>query len=322
MKKKIANDNISKLLGGVDKKFNDSDDFIDIVQWNLRWFNSQEPERVTKIIDVLSLLNSDVFVFQEIAPESLDGVARELTEQKKGSYKVAYGTTGGQQRVAIMWDMEWVRLKDDVKELFGRGAVTTPGGKDVFPRLPLWSYLFCKSTISNKRGFDFQLVGLHLKSQLDKSGTGEDDLQRTLSASKLANWLQRESNHVDADTILLGDWNEAPDAKAWESIRKLEKEKLVKFKSINDKTHFSHLYYRNRNEVGSLLDLRVVTSPFASQMNKTGGPINWLTLESLLESSATAGEVKKVINQIKGEVTDHLPVLTRFGVNEKKKTLF
>lgn len=312
--KLIPNDNISALLGGIDSKFNDSNDFLDIVQWNLRWFNAQEKERVKKIKQVLSVLNSDIFVFQEIALGSLDEIAAQLTQEGKGTYQVVYGNTGGQQRIAIMWDMEWVRTKDDTKELFSKNEITTPSGKDVFPRQPLWNYFYCKSTASNARGFDFQLVGLHLKSQMDTAGTGEDNLQRTLSAAKLADWLQKDANHYDADVIMLGDWNEPPSAMAWESIRNLEKQKKVEFQKINDQTHFSHLYYRNKNDVGSKLDLRVVTTPLAKEMNKkAGGDITWLSLENLMQSGASAGEVKKLIESIKADVTDHLPVLTRFG---------
>ena len=314
-----ANDNISGLLGKINPKFIDSDDYIDIVQWNLRWFNSKEPARVAKITKVLSALNSDIFVFQEIAEKSLDNVAEKLNDEKKGTYEVAYGTTGGQQRIALMYDTEWVRRKDEVSELFGKNSVTTPSGKDVFPRLPLWSYLYCKSTISDQRGFDFQLVGLHLKSQLDKSGEGEDDLQRTLACSKLANWLTKDADVLDADTVLLGDWNEPPSAPAWKAMRKLEKEKKVKFEAINDPTNFSHLYYRNKNDLGSLLDLRIATSPFARKMNKvTGGAIRWVTLDDLIKNDASAGELKKIITEIKTEISDHLPVLTRFGVQKKK----
>lgn len=313
----IPNDNISKMIMDFNPEFIDTDDFLDIVQWNLRWFNDREKSRANKIEQVLSSLNSDVFVFQEVAEGSLDDIAKKLSDSGKGSYVVKYGLTGGQQRIAIMWDMEWIRAKDEVTELFGKRNVTTPSGKDVFPRLPLWGYFYCKSTISNKRGFDFQLVGLHLKSQMDRSGTGEAFLQRTLSASKLSDWLIRESNHFDSDTILLGDWNEPPYSKAWEAFDQLENEKRVKFKKINDATDFSHLYYKNRKEIGSLLDLKVVTSPFADEMNKkTQGVIHWLALEDLLSKDANVSAIKKVISEIKKEVTDHMPVLTRFGIKE------
>jgi hypothetical protein len=318
-KNKIPNDNISALLGGIDKKFEDEEDFLDIVQWNLRWFNTMQKTREDKIKQVLSVLNSDIFVFQEIEEKSLENIAKALSDEGLGSYRTAYGTTGGQQRIAIMWDMEWVRTKDDIKELFGKNIITIPSGKDVFPRLPLWSYFYCKSTVSNKTGFDFQLVGLHLKSQMDKTGAGEDKLQRTLAASKLSDWLIKEANNFDSDTILLGDWNEPPDADAWASFRKLEKDRSVKFMKINDKTNFSHLYYRNRNDLGSLLDLKVVTSPFAKELNKVGGTIRWVTLDDLLKHNKPAREVEKIINEIKKEITDHMPVLTRFGLKPKKK---
>ncbi|MFY8126739.1 MAG: endonuclease/exonuclease/phosphatase family protein [Chitinophagaceae bacterium] len=314
MATKIANDNISTLIGGVDKKFIDNNDFIDIIQWNLRWFNSKDESRVDKIKQILALINSDIFVFQEVALGSLDKICDWLNKNGHGSYDVFYGNTGGQQRVAVMWDTEWVRTKDDSRELFEKNQITIPSGKDVFPRQPLWSYFYCRSTKANTRGFDFQLVGLHLKSQMDQAKTGEDDLQRTLAAATLTNWLEKEANHYDADSLLLGDFNEPPNAAAWKSFRQLEENKKAKFLSINDSTQFSHLMYRNRNDVGSLLDLKIATSPLAKQMNtKTGGVIKWLTLQQLLESNAQASDVKKMITQIREEITDHLPVLTRFG---------
>jgi exonuclease III len=311
-----ANDNITKLIGKVLPQYHDTDDYIDIVQWNLRWFNSKEPKRVDAIYKVLAQLNSDIFVFQEVADGSVDGLAERLTKAGLGTYEAYYGSTGGQQRVAFMYDTEWVRRKDEVAELFGRDAVTTPRGKDVFPRLPLWGYFYCRSTRSNMRGFDFQLVGLHLKSQLDRGGLGEDELQRTLACGSLMNWLEKDADALDSDALLVGDWNEGPEAKAWASARLLEKRKRVKFSSINDASDFSHLYYRNRNDVGSRLDLRLATSELASQLNKantTDSAINWVTLDQLLGSTAQAKEVKALIKRIKDEVTDHLPVLTRFG---------
>ena len=93
----------------------------------------------------------------------------------------------------------------------------------------------------------------------------------------------------------------------------------MKFSKINDSSNFSHLYYRNRNNVGSLLDLKVVTTQFAKEMNKMGGPIHWIALDELLAKSSSAGEVKKVISQIREEITDHVPVLTRFGFKKDKK---
>jgi hypothetical protein len=66
----------------------------------------------------------------------------------------------------------------------------------------------------------------------------------------------------------------------------------------------------------SRLNLLLTTSELAAQMNThntTDSTISWVTLDQLLGSSAQAKEVKAVIKRIKEEVTDHLPVLTRFG---------
>ena len=70
----------------------------------------------------------------------------KLNRRGAGHYKVVYGTTGGDQRIAIMYDMDWISAKDDIVELFGRGSVMTGEGKDAFPRLPLWGYFLCKSS--------------------------------------------------------------------------------------------------------------------------------------------------------------------------------
>jgi hypothetical protein len=104
-----ANDNITKLIGKVLPQYHDTDDYIDIVQWNLRWFNSKEPKRVDAIYKVLAQVNSDIFVFQEVADGSVDGLAERLTKAGLGTYEAYYGSNGGQQRVAFMYDTEWLR---------------------------------------------------------------------------------------------------------------------------------------------------------------------------------------------------------------------
>lgn len=317
----ISNDNVSKMIGKILPNYQDNDDFIDIVQWNLRWFNSQEPKRENAIFKILSVLNSDIFVFQEVADGSLDNIAARLTKAGLGYYEVAYGTTGGQQRIAFMYDTEWVRRKDDVNELFGKKNVTTPSGKDVFPRLPLWSYFYCKSTVSHKRGFDFQLIGLHLKSMMDLQGNNEDELQRTLACAKLMDWLEKDGNSFDADSIMLGDWNEPPSAKAWASARALEKDKRVKFESINDNSDFSHLYYINKDHIASRLDLRLATTALAKNLNQDNlkrSTVRWVTLDNLIGADPSASEIRAYIKEIGKEVSDHMPVLTRFGKTKKK----
>ncbi len=308
----IENDNLSKaLIGKIPKQFKDNDEFLDIVSWNLRWFNEQDSKRVKRITEILGALNSDIFIFQEVRKDSLDKVAEDLAEAKAGYYKVSYGTTGGDQRVAILYDTDWIKSKDDIKELFGKGNVRTGEGKDAFPRLPLWGYFACKSVHPDKRGFDFQIVGLHLKSQL---GGGES--QRRLACEKLAFWLERESILTDADSILMGDWNKEPDADEWSVMKKLEKDGIVRFKKINDSSDFSHLYYKNKSHIGSKLDIAVVSRDASKKLYSNVKTIRWLTIDELLAKNPKASEIKKFLKEIKEKISDHMPIFTRYYMVE------
>jgi hypothetical protein len=96
-----TNDNISRtfeLLGRIPSKLRGTDDFLDIVTWNLRWFHQKESERVERVGEILSVLNADIIVFEEIAEGSLEPIAQYLESRGAGYYSTAYGTTGGQQR--------------------------------------------------------------------------------------------------------------------------------------------------------------------------------------------------------------------------------
>lgn len=311
----IANDNISKsLIGEIPDQYRDNNEFLDIISWNIRWFNDTDPKRVARIVEILGSLNADIFIFQEIRNNSLDMVARRLSESGAGDYKVVYGTTGGDQRVAIMYDFEWVKLKDDIQELFGKGVVKTSTGKDAFPRLPLWGYFTAKSPEPDKRGFDFQLAGVHLKSQM---GADSGVPQRRKAAETLAAWLTTEANILDADTIIIGDWNAAPDKTEWSAIHDLENNRLVLFEQVNDSSDFSHLYYRNRHDIGSRLDIVLVSTEAAEKLQGPADVVRWLSLDQLLESNPNVAAIKAYLKQIKEDLSDHMPIFTRYYVSEE-----
>jgi endonuclease/exonuclease/phosphatase family metal-dependent hydrolase len=101
------NDHLSKAFEDiVPAKYRGTDRFLDVICWNIRWFNAGNNERVKKVEAVLNALNADIMVLEEIEQNSLDRVAEMLRDRGAGDYKVAYGTTGGDQRVAIMYDLE------------------------------------------------------------------------------------------------------------------------------------------------------------------------------------------------------------------------
>jgi len=160
-----------------------------VVQWNIEWFGaakSQEKDRKRRelVLRILQTLNADLFIFQEIAGPSADGrrqgvlddIASDLTSNGAGDYAVDYTQAGGEQRVAMMWDRDWIRSKDEVTDLFPRGTHQMPDGKDAFAgRTPLFGYFTARVPVaeepnieerqgSGSEKFDFQVLGVHLKA--------------------------------------------------------------------------------------------------------------------------------------------------------------
>jgi len=310
----VANDNLSHAFSALDMippGYRGSDRFLDVVSWNIRYFNDHDYFRVDRIVKILNALNADIIVCQEILDGSLEVVAQELESLGAGYYNVIYGTTGGNQRVAIMYDLEWVRAKDDPKELFGKGQVRTNEGKDAFPRLPLHGYFTCLASEENAAPFDFQLIGLHLKSQ-----RGGGDMQRELSAKKLCDWMKDEAPLVDSDVIMIGDWNADPTADVWEPIRNMESDGDVAFTSINDKSDFSHLMYRNKKNIGSRLDMAAISMAAIDDMINPPDTVQWKNLTELLEANPKAKAIKAFIKDVRDKVSDHMPIVTRFYFEE------
>ena len=309
------NDNLSRGFSAADlipDHLKGTEEFLDVLTWNIRYFHHYDQDRVFRITEILNTLNADIIVLQEILENSLEPVADGLRGRGAGHYQIEYGTTGGNQRIALMWDLDWVRAKDEVKELFGKGTITTPQGKDAFPRLPLWGNFIARPQLSNGEPFDFQMVGVHLKSQ-----RGDGGPQRVLAAESLGEWLEKDAPKVDSDVIIIGDWNETPNADSWKKIHELEESGEVMFKKINSKSEISHLYYKNKKKLGSRLDLTAIS--IAAYDEVIGDPevVRWTNLEKFLDTQPKAKEIKAFLKEIREEISDHLPVVTRFYFEEK-----
>jgi len=314
-----SNDNISNLFllhDLVPEKMKGTDKFLDVVNWNIRYFHDKDQDRVKTVVEILTELNADVIVLVEILEGSLDIVAKALAGRKAGYYNVAYGTTGGNQRVAMMWDLDWVRTKDDIGEIFARGEVTTGIGKDVFPRLPLHGYFTSLNKDTDQDPFDFQLLGVHLKSQ---RGGGED--QRKMAAERLAKWLADEAPKQDADVLIVGDWNERPDSRTWQPFHQLEKQGKAAFEKINDSSNISHLMYRNATDVGSRLDLQVISAAALPGVAAPPQVVTWKPLSDMLnrKGGTKAQKLKALIKEISNDISDHMPVVSRFYFTGKEE---
>lgn len=314
MKEKYTPPKNDRLSDGFDdivpKEYRGTDRFLDIVTWNIRYFHNRDKKRVERVMKILNALNADIIVLQEILDGSLEIVAEGLAKLGAGHYKTAYGKTGGDQRLAMMYDLDWVRAKSDITELFGKGTVVTNEGKEAFPRLPLLANFICLSQVSHP--FDFQLMGVHLKSQ-----RGDGSSQRVLAAKKLSEWLVTEAPKTDTDVIILGDWNEPPDADTWKPLRELEQQKKALFSALNDSGKISHLMYKTKSEFGSRLDLEAVSTAAFKQMKSKPDVVRWKSLDKLLATNPKGEEIKKFIQELSANVSDHMPVVTRFYWREK-----
>ena len=308
------NDNITPaIIDLVPEKYRGTDKFLDIVNWNIRYFNPRDPKRVRRIASIMETINADMFTLLEIEEGALEPIIDILNNEKAGYYKAEYGTTGGDQRVAIMYDTEWIRAKEDVKEIFSKKEYTDSEGKDAFPRLPLRGYFTGLVQEDPDDVFDFQLIGLHLKSQ-----RGDGSEQRKVSADALANWLSHEAGKTDADVIMLGDWNKEPTSKEWNAIHRLESKGLAKFKSINDSGSMSHLMYQTKKHFGSLLDLTCVSMSASKNMaGKKSNVVRWKSLDAMLANAPTGEEIKTYIKETSQNISDHMPVFTRFYFKDK-----
>lgn len=321
-----TNDRISTFLGDfVPNALQGTDSFIDIITWNIRFFNGRDQDRVDAIASIMQELNADIFVLQEIEQDSLDEVAEILNDAGAGLYRVVYGTTGGDQRVAFMYDTEWVRASTNIRELFPDNPtveVNTDRGirrNPVFPRLPLYGRFVVRATTRTRQGeqqnpFDFDLVGVHLKSQ---RGGGQE--QRAEAARLLANWIMTESS--DEDVIIAGDWNAPADRPEWQPIRDLEAQVILNFQGFNNNNEGTYLRVGGER---SRLDFIAVTdaiSDATAQRNTSNANdgvgesivINW----NVLSRNQQGQQARETLNQLIDIVSDHLPVLTRFYFTDR-----
>jgi hypothetical protein len=336
------NDNLSDALADlVPPQHRGTDEYLDVVQWNIEWFGAQksvakDKRRLGLVIDTLEALNADLFIFQEIAgptsdgryPGALDIVAEELTNRGAGHYVVFYTQAGGEQRVAMMWDRDWLRAKGDVEELFKRGThkFGNPPIDAFAGRTPLYGHFTARIPTEDSDSDDpyhggpgkleFQALGVHLKAM------GDGFPQRERSAEILADWMIKEALPVGSDVMIMGDFNAPPsDTKSWTPFHALENAGDAAFRSINDESEFSYLWLANQSsQFLSRIDLGVVSMSAVARADKLAKPILWKPIEETLAQAGDlkAAAVRAVMREIKENLSDHLPCVSRFYFKKPK----
>jgi exonuclease III len=129
--------------------------------------------------------------------------------------------------------------------------------------------------------------------------------------------MVKTSETIDADIIITGDWNEKPSSQSWSSIHDLENKGELRFSTINSESSISHLYYKNKKNLGSRLDLAAIS--IAAYDEVAGDPqvVRWANLDDFLNSSPKAREIKSFLKEIREDISDHMPVVTRFYFDER-----
>ncbi|WP_150286315.1 endonuclease/exonuclease/phosphatase family protein [Rhabdaerophilum calidifontis] len=300
----VENDNLGKIV------FNDfltpeqrgSDKFLDLVTWNIKWFNVKDPKRVDLIAQIMAEINADVFVLQEIEDQSMEPVIRKLFEYGAGSYKSYYGSLGGDQRVTLLYDTAFVRATSNPTELFSPDLVIPGTRKRVFPRLPVQVGLtvLAREPSGELSPFDFELVGLHLKSQRPDASGDDGTAQREEAARKLAEWI--EGDATDSDLIMAGDWNTLAERPEFAPIRALEEKGEVAFESYNPKNEASHLFKNGKKSRLDYIMLSAGASKATSAAHTKAEVLQWTKLDGS----------RKALEWIVDNVSDHLPVIGRF----------
>ncbi|WP_162878827.1 endonuclease/exonuclease/phosphatase family protein [Peribacillus butanolivorans] len=271
-----------------------TEQYLDLCTWNIKFFTAK-PRRIETITSIMKEINADIYVLQEIADGAMDEVVHQLNLSGEHSYKVVYGKTGGDIRVTFMYDLEKVRAKQDIEELFQNERIIAENGIEAFPRLPLHGRFQVTHNVTDP--FDFELVGVHLKSQ---RGNGWE--QRKKAAEKLVDWIQTKAQ--DEDVIIAGDFNAPPGRREWKPFEELEEKGEILFKSFNPNGELSHLS-------GSRLDCILITDN-----------VN----EASIDSSTTVIRWKEILDgelysrykqKIHDEISDHLPVVSRFSFSNR-----
>ena len=286
---------VSNLGDFVPDNLEGSDDYLEIVNWNIKFF-SGTPERTEVIAKIMGEIRADIFVLQEIDYGAMDNVIKILQHLQVGTYKVVYGNTGGDIRVAFVYNLETVRAKDDIVELFNKDNILADNGKPAFPRLPLYGYFQVRKS---SQPLDFELIGVHLKSQ---RGSNKSWLQRKKAAESLSTWLL--NNSKDEDVIIVGDFNSPPDREEWTAFERLEDQDRIKFEMSNDINERSH-FYRGKD---SRLDMVLTTQVTPAIKLSNGREAKVITWEQLIGDN----DSQEFINIIKDQISDHLPVLSRY----------
>lgn len=264
------------------------------IEWvgsfNLEWFSlgGRKPRNSTDLQRVAALIQETGVALYGLQEVSDDGVMNSLIAYLPG-WKYYVGTSGRQQRCAILWDatrvgvrrpVEWGDINDGLEA--NAGNLRAP--------------LVAEAKIGK---FDFTFIVLHLKAMQDPDSVRKRRTQLRRLRARLDEYL---ATRPDKDVIIVGDFNDTADSAAMKELTGGRKGG-VGFIVTGAKLPKTAVTYMNP---AGRIDHVVISSPFVSQEE-------WNTKAETLPKPK--GAERKVYDE---SISDHLPTWSGFDTTQDR----
>lgn len=175
-------------------------EFVTVGSFNLEWLGHankiRSQDHIIRLARYIRALEVDVLCCQEISTTG-DATGnsvpdwQDLLDNLGEGYQSYVGSTGGSQKLAIIWDTSTVEISDP-GEVVGIQRTDVPNSTHrTFPRIPFTAYVKAKGG-----GIDFRLITIHLYFS--------DNRARYQEAEELKDWLSDYlTGSNDKDVLLI-----------------------------------------------------------------------------------------------------------------------
>ncbi len=270
----------------IEKEVAFDDDDICVATFNIAWLGDGKSDRIDRIeedyknvADVISQIEADVIALQEIENDA--AIKRVLKYLPQYDYFI--DNNAGAQNVGLIYNRE---LEVEILDVY---EPVTTGNKRLRPGL--WARI-------KKGNFDFYAMVVHFKStsRYDKGEEGKKRSRgiRRKQAEVINHWADSLlHNGSEQDIIILGDFNDSPVKKRYNTLNKINSKNL-EFVTAD-------LYSCKFEKLKGIDHLLVSTS----------------AKERLLAKSIGVYNLHKAYKKnIAKNISDHCPVFARFDIKK------
>lgn len=190
---------------------------LEFLSWNLRHAGVELLGEGGALGLGLAALRPAVALLQECPRRALP--PQFMVEGPDGArtYRTVQGLGGGDQRLAIVYDLERARLKRRPTEIL----------EDKLRRPPL-AAVFALLPDGLIEPVDLHLVNVHLLSR-----GGDNIVARLAEAQALADWIEKTAPEARLDLMVGGDWNGPANDEMLEPLTGLERRSRGAFQQIS-----------------------------------------------------------------------------------------